>query len=114
MSVSVRPGRPVVVSLLVATGVFAAPLAWYVLQQGAGGLVYARCDLAAPPWAALAGAAVTLACAGLAVLSRRVGRRTGLTPAQAFLLRVGCGCAIIFTLGSIALTAALALERPCG
>jgi hypothetical protein len=112
MALSARSSA-LVLALSVAAVLLGTPTLWYMLQQGAGSLVYADCRLASPPWGALAGLAVTMGCVGLGLAAWRTAHRPEATPAQQFLARAGCGVAGIFTLGSLAVTAALALVPPC-
>jgi hypothetical protein len=112
MAVSARRSA-FALALAVAAGLLGAPLLWYLFQQAAGAAVYADCRLAAPPWGAAAGLGFTAACVSLAFLSWRTARKPEATPTQQFLARVGYGVAGVFSLGSLALTAALTLVPPC-
>jgi hypothetical protein len=98
----------------VAAALLGAPVLWFAFQQAAGGVVYADCRLAAPPWGLAAGLAVTAVSAALAWHALRTTRSPQATPAQKFLATVGYGAAGVFVLGALAVTAALALVPACG
>lgn len=78
------------------TGLIVAPLAWLILQQGLGTLVYHACARGGPPWGPLLGLAAILACAGSGWISWRA---VAADPRAAFIGRTAAGVAAALSLG---------------
>lgn len=96
----------------VALALFAAPVAWLLLQQGEGLFVYLACARAGPPLGVLIGVAAVAACAAACALAWRLMHSLK-RPAQRFLAQIGAGAAAIFTLAALVMTAAIWLVPAC-
>jgi hypothetical protein len=95
---------------LLGAGAAASPLAWFAVQQVAGGLTYFTCEHATPPGVVLAVLGL-LACASAAVVVWP--SRLASEPTARFAAQLGLGLAAIFGLANLVTLAAIVLIPPC-
>lgn len=91
-------------------GLIVSPLAWLVLQQGLGTLVYYACARGGPPWGPLLGLVAILACAGSGWMSWRAasdGER------HAFIGRAAAGVAGLLALGCALISLSALMVPAC-
>lgn len=97
--------------ILLGLAILAPAAAWYLLQQGAGGLEYVDCRAPAPPLGPILGVTGLLICLAAGWIGwRRLKAQSG---EDRFLPMVAVGVAMIFALACLATTAAMLVIPPC-
>lgn len=98
--------------LLPALGVLLPPATWFVVQQGAGGVVYFACERRAQSAGALLAVFGVGVCAWAAGFGwRRV--QAAASPGANFAAQMVLGLAAIFMLADLVTLAAVGLVPPC-